>query len=94
MIEQSRYLTAKRTYLNARDHEEALRRKRQKTNSRINHLNSELLQQQSRLQRLDEKLTEAREKLRAAKEVYGPLRQAWKAANPKQRVQSTQEESR
>ena len=82
-MDEEKYLTAKRAYQNARLHLESLREKQKKSAKRINHLNTELGQQQSKLQTIDEKLVRAAEKLRLAKEVYGPLRQQFKELHPK-----------
>jgi predicted nucleic acid-binding Zn-ribbon protein len=82
-MDDHKYLIAKRDYHNAQSHLESLREKQRKSSKRINHLNTELEQQQSKLQTIDERLVLAVEKLRLAKEVYGPLRQEWKRLNPK-----------
>jgi predicted nucleic acid-binding Zn-ribbon protein len=82
-MDDQKYLIAKRNYHNAQSHLESLREKQRKSTKRINHLHTELEQQQSKLQTIDEKLVRAVEKLRLAKEGYGPLRQEWKRLNPK-----------
>ena len=80
------YMRAKREYDALHGHHEALRVKIRKQQKVVNALSAELNNQSSKLQRMQEDLAQTIERFKAAKEVYGPLRQAWKETHPKERA--------
>jgi predicted nuclease with TOPRIM domain len=82
--QEREYLKAKQTYQQAHEHHETLRKKIRKTQKLVNSLTAELGNQSGKLQRMSEDLVRTIEWLKKAKAVYGPLRQAWKEANPRE----------
>jgi hypothetical protein len=83
-VDEEKYLIAKRNHSNAVAHLQAMQNKQRKCLKQVKAYTDQLRQQDEKLQRINDGLALAVEKLRKAKEVYGPLRQEWKLANPKQ----------